>query len=162
MLRDERAVLNAAVVCGLHEWGHLAAMAVFGKRIKKVRLSGFGICISTKKNPAEPLHESLAVLLAGPAVNILFYFLLRESAPDTALLSLGAGLYNLLPYSQLDGGAVLETLITGRIHERGLRRFLGLLRLALTAASAFLVHIYGMAAVPFFAAILVLDIRELK
>ena len=162
MLRDGRTVLNAVVVCGLHEWGHLAAMAVLGKHIKAIRLSGFGICITTQKSPAEPLHESLAVLLAGPAVNILLYFLLKERTPDTALLSLGAGLYNLLPYSQLDGGAVIETLILGRIHERELRMALGMLRSALTETSALLVYIYGLAAVPVFAAILVLDIREMK
>lgn len=137
-------------------------MALLKKPVREVRLSGCGICITTKKSPAEPLWESLAVLIAGPAVNILLYLLLRDRAADTAMLSLGAGLYNLLPYSQLDGGAMIETLILGRIHERELRRAIGLLRLATVGASAVLVYIYGMEAVPALAAVLVLSIGELK
>lgn len=137
-------------------------MALFGHRIREIKLSGFGICITAEKTGTEPVHESLAVLLAGPAVNIVMYLLLAEKVPETAYLSLGAGLYNMLPYSQLDGGAVIETLISGSLHERGFRTALELLRIAITAASAVMVYIYGMEAVPALAALTALYIGGQK
>lgn len=154
--------MSVILICGMHELGHLLLIALFGQHIKEVRLSGYGIRIVTAKNTAEPLYRSIAVLMAGPVVNILMYLLLRDVFPETAGLSLGAGLYNLLPFSQLDGGAAIEAAILGRVCEREMRTALRLLRLALTAASAVMVYIYGMEALPVFAAILVLDISELK
>ena len=142
----------------MHEWGHLAAMAVLGVQIREIRFSGTGIRIITRKSGTEPLLKSLVVLLAGAAVNIAMFIILREKMPDTALMSLGAGIYNLLPYSQLDGGAVLEMLILGNIHERRLRTALKLLRIALIVVSAVMVCIYGLDAVPLFIAFSVLYI----
>lgn len=158
LLRDSRCVLNVIVVCGMHEWGHLAAMAVLGVQIMEIRFSGTGIRIITRKSGTEPLLKSIVVLLAGAAVNIAMFIILREKMPDTALMSLGAGIYNLLPYSQLDGGAVLEMLILGNIHERRLRTALKLLRIALIAVSAVMVCVYGFDAVPLFIAFSVLYI----
>ena len=98
--------------------------------------------------------------MSGPAVNIILYFLLREKVPDTAYLSLGAGLYNLLPYSQLDGGAVLEVLILGSGHEYTYRMAVRLLRLALTALSAVMVYCCGSEYLPAFAALLLLYLND--
>ena len=156
LLRDSHTALSIIIVCGAHEWGHLSFMALLRAKIREIRLSGFGIRIVTAKNGAEPLLKSLAILLAGSAVNFLLFALLREKSPDTAMLSLAAGVYNLLPYSQLDGGAVLELFILGSRYERELRIALRLLRMALFALSAVLVYIYGYEYAPLSAALLLL------
>lgn len=144
-MRDVRTASGIVIVCVLHELSHLAVMAVFGEKVKSIHFSGAGIRITADKSGTEPLLQTVLILLSGPVVNIILYFLLREKMPDTAYLSLGAGLYNLLPYSHLDGGAVLETLITGREHEYAFRTALRLLRIAITAVLAASLYPYIMA-----------------
>ena len=80
--------------------------------------------------------------------------------PEMAMISLGTGIYNLLPFVQLDGGAILEMLILGSVHEYGLRMALRLLRMALFAFSAVLVYSYGLEFLPLSAAILQCVINE--
>ncbi len=160
LLRDKRTVGDILLVCGLHEWGHLAVMAVCGARIRAIHLSGFGIRIIPRKSGTEPLLQSIAILLAGPMVNILLFVLMREKMPEMAMISLGTGIYNLLPFVQLDGGAILEMLILGSVHEYGLRMALRLLRMALFAFSAVLVYSYGLEFLPLSAAILQCVINE--
>ena len=160
LLRDRKNVRDILLVCGLHEWGHLAAMAVFGVRLRAVHLSGFGIRMITKKSGTEPLLKSIVILLSGPAVNLLLFLLMGRKVPETAMLSLGACLYNLLPFSQLDGGAVLELLISGSVHEYALRMALRLLRMALFALSAVLVYCYGCGLLPLPGAIFALCFSE--
>ncbi len=160
MFRDKRFVMNIITVCGLHESGHFAAMQLCGVRVREIRFSGTGIRIITRKSGAEPLVKSLFVLLSGPAVNILMYMLLKERLPDTALMSLGAGIYNLLPYSCLDGGAVLELLILGNIHERRLRLILKTARGVLVFISAVFLYIYGAEAAELFIVLALLYIRN--
>ncbi|MBO5572363.1 MAG: hypothetical protein J5926_06610 [Ruminococcus sp.] len=160
LMRDVRTASGIVIVCGLHELGHLAVMAVFRAKVRSIHFSGTGIRITAEKSGTEPLLQSVLILLSGPAVNIILYFLLREKVPDTAYLSLGAGLYNLLPYSQLDGGAVLEVLILGSGHEYAYRMAVRLIRLALTALSAVMVYCCGSEYLPAFAALLLLYLND--
>lgn len=156
LIRDVRSASGIVIVCILHELGHLAAMAMFGTKVKGIRFSGTGIRITAAKNGTEPLLQSVVILLSGPAVNIILYLLLKEKVYDTAVLSLGAGVYNLLPYRQLDGGAMLEHLILGRQHEYVYRAALNAVRLMLAAVSAVLVYLRGAAFIPAFAALVML------
>ncbi|MCD7891873.1 MAG: hypothetical protein LUG26_09140 [Ruminococcus sp.] len=52
------------------------------------------------------------MLLAGPAANLVLFaaFSMKDSGNYFAFLNLCAALFNLLPYSFLDGGAVLNLL----------------------------------------------------
>ncbi|MFA9381814.1 MAG: site-2 protease family protein, partial [Acetanaerobacterium sp.] len=55
-------------------------------------------------------HEELVMLLAGPAANILLFFLCSTSSSQTvsliAAVNLSIGIFNLLPVGSLDGGRV--------------------------------------------------------
>ena len=55
---------------------------------------------------------------------------------DFAMLNLAAGLYNLLPFRQLDGGALVDIFITGTVHEREWRGVLLAVRIIIVLAGA--------------------------
>lgn len=108
---------NAAacfVLCVLHEIGHLSAMLILKSRPKKIQFGFFGMKIVEDEKLLSPIKE-IIIAAAGPFVNlilaaVLHYFMLSEAA----LLSLGLGLFNLMPVSMLDGGHILLSLHKNR------------------------------------------------
>lgn len=80
---------------------------------------------------------SAFVLLSGPAVNILLFAFLKAfgATGSFAMVNLAAGLYNLLPFSCLDGGALIDVFITGTIHEREWRKLLSLIKIMIITAA---------------------------
>ena len=102
----------------LHELGHGAAMAATGAGIREIRLYAAGVQMRTH-SCLLPVWQEVVLYLSGPAANLLCGALLWRPAPETALLHLGLGLFNLLPFRVLDGGAVLRCLWAA--HPRRLR-----------------------------------------
>ena len=91
----------------LHELGHLAALALCGVRVERVRLRALGAVIET----ASCAHSAEALCaLAGPAVNLFAFWALRRIEPGAALISLLLGACNLLPVYPLDGGRALRAV----------------------------------------------------
>ncbi len=116
-------------VCLLHELGHIAALRLTGGELRRVELSFFGMRMVAA--PAADIRRGALVLLSGPAANLALYAVLTVFGVCgmTARLSLAAGLFNLLPLSALDGGALLDMLAAGRVRERELRACLTAVRL---------------------------------
>ena len=58
--------------------------------------------------------QDILVSLAGPAVNLLLgtAFLWGDRGSVSGMLHLGLGLFNLLPYARLDGGAVCRSVLS--------------------------------------------------
>ena len=140
LLKDKYTACGFVMVCALHETGHFAAIVIFRAKIKMLRFSASGIRIETEKSGIVPIYRSIIILLSGPAANIILFILLEFSGRyhQTALLSLAAGLYNLLPYRQLDGGSAIELLLTGSLHERELRTILKIVRVCIPLAVLFI------------------------
>lgn len=138
MFRDMRLIAEFYGVCLLHELGHIAALRFTGGELRRVELSWYGIKMTAA--PAANTKRGIIVLMSGPAVNILLYAVLHAAGSDGsfALINLAEGLFNLLPYSFLDGGAALEMLAQGAVNERLISRLLLLLRAAVTAGLALL------------------------
>jgi len=110
---DAGLLKQSLLVCLIHELGHGLAMCLTGAGIREIRLYSAGIQMKTDACLLSD-GRMLAVCLSGPVLNLLCAVLFRNVSPVTAVLHLGMGVFNLLPYRILDGGAVLETLLENR------------------------------------------------
>ena len=129
-LCDGKMIASFYAVCLLHELGHIAALRLTGGELRSVELSCFGIRMTAA--PAANVKRGAAVLLSGPAANLLLYavLMLTGKCPETASLSLAAGVFNLLPLSSLDGGALLDMLAEGSVQERQIQLCMKAVRIA--------------------------------
>ncbi|MFV1986617.1 MAG: hypothetical protein ACC682_05025 [Gemmatimonadota bacterium] len=117
----ELALLLGTVLL-IHEMGHVAGMAAFGYRDRRILfLPFFGAAALGEKDDAT-LAQQTTVLLLGPVPGLLIgiacLYLFFETGglwwlalSTTALV---VNYFNLLPISPLDGGRIVETLLLGR------------------------------------------------
>lgn len=104
-------ILGAAAV---HELGHLGVLALFGRKVKALRIGMFGAVLDVDCRSLSYGKELLAVL-AGPAANLLCAAWITRYGSGNELLAgihLILGGFNLLPIRPLDGGRGLELLLT--------------------------------------------------
>ena len=106
----------AAAAC--HELGHLFAMTALGVPVQEIDITPLGAEIRTASHPANPRHAAV-IHLAGPAANLLgaamLFFPERTAAAELfAASSLALGVFNLLPIQNLDGGHLLEVMLSRR------------------------------------------------
>ena len=107
------------LAAALHEGGHLLALQSFGAGEGRLLLGPAGLEWRQTGRRLLSYPQELAVLLAGPAANVLFAFLLARLAREAlwpegyffAGTQVVLGAFNLLPILPLDGGRVLETLL---------------------------------------------------
>lgn len=100
------------LACALHELGHVLAVRALGGRVGKAELSAVGAQLIL--DPAYPLSygRELLATLAGPAASLLTAWLAaRGGLFLLAGLSLGQGVFNLLPLAPLDGGRCVYLLL---------------------------------------------------
>jgi len=114
----------AAVLMGLpamffHECGHIVVALFCGVKIKRVGLSWMGLYTVRE---AGPNWANLCVSFAGPAVNFLLAFALRNTLPGFAWVNLVAALFNLLPIPNSDGSRILAILVPARSSATNLSR----------------------------------------
>ena len=104
-----------------HEFGHALAMRAVGyQRLSVLVLPFLGAVAIGRKDDASP-WQKLVVLLAGPLPGLIVAVIcLRLGMGDgehhTALMSVGAlaltiNLFNLLPFTPLDGGQIVDTFL---------------------------------------------------
>jgi len=142
----------------VHETAHILTAAVFGQKLLAVDFRGTGIVMEPEKNAAAPLWHGAAVLMSGPVANVLLWGLLSSAGAcgSTAEISLMLCLYNILPYRQLDGGALLSLIACGRVHEREIETVFMLIRITITAALFTALFFDRQFFIPFAASILLL------
>lgn len=110
---DQGEILGLGLLsCALHELGHFLAIRLLGGRIARLCLTAAGAELAL--DGARPLSygRECAAALAGPAASLLT----AELAAGCGLyllagLSLGQGLFNLLPILPLDGGRAMGLLL---------------------------------------------------
>ena len=141
-MRENQTILCFYGGCILHELGHILAAAFAGISVQRVSLTGTGIIMTAEKNSSVPTKYSLFVLLSGPAVNVFCagIIFLAGGSSSFAAINLALCVYNLLPFSSLDGGAALELIVSGRTHEYALRRGIAVLKFAVAGAVLILIH----------------------
>lgn len=134
-----------------HELGHCAAIYLFTGKEEKIRghSSGFRI----KRSNSLSYRKEIAILLAGPTVNILIFLALHPFRNALggyigtfALVNLATGVSNLLPFEGYDGyGAISEVLrAMGRAEAiKRLETFSFVLSSAVTFVSLYLIERFG-------------------
>jgi stage IV sporulation protein FB len=123
--------LEALTLFGIvfvHELGHVAAAKGFGWRIRQVQLLPFGGVAEVEEQGTVPAREELIVALAGPFQHVWLIglsWLMKLAGVFQAEwwdyfvnANLMIGLFNLLPILPLDGGKVLQSLISYNLSYR--------------------------------------------
>ncbi len=124
LLRDGDLTAAFYISCIAHELGHIMALKLTGGELRSVELGCFGIKMTA--SPCKNIKNGIAVLMCGPAVNLLIFAFLWLFGIRGYLcaFNLAEGIFNLLPFSFLDGGAALELLAEGSVHERLIRQII--------------------------------------
>lgn len=103
--------LSALAACGLHELSHLVVMTVFGVPADEITFYGAGVRIASSETERIGGAARVLILLAGCGANFIataFFWGLGNSV--AAAINLFTGIFNLLPFGELDGAALLKTL----------------------------------------------------
>ncbi|MBQ8551190.1 MAG: site-2 protease family protein [Clostridia bacterium] len=104
-----------AALC--HELGHLAVMLALGVPVREIELTLFGAEIRTPPLTTRTAG-TVAVYAAGAAANLLsaaVIFLIPNRSFEAeffAVCSISLAALNLLPIRSLDGGCILEAVVT--------------------------------------------------
>ncbi len=111
-------VFAAAIAAAFHELGHLALILLQGSLPKRLTLDVSGACLRCY-GPEPSANQELLRAMAGPAVGLVLWLVLHSSVNGflsaAGEMSLMLSLVNLLPAPGLDGGRVLNAIITGTV-----------------------------------------------
>lgn len=115
-LDDGSGILLWAVAAAIvHELGHVTAAMLMGGRVEALTLSAAGAELRFVYSAVLSYSGECLVALAGPAVNLMAGVPLYLSGLFfPAMITLGLGVFNLLPVLPLDGGRVLSDLVAVR------------------------------------------------
>ncbi len=120
--QDLRFLLVLVGVLIIHEMGHFIAMRNFGYRdVQMFFLPLVGAYVSGQKDEISQKQRSI-VILAGPVPGIILGAILYwvswqfqlEQLELPAQIFLFLNVFNLLPFTPLDGGRLIETLFFAR------------------------------------------------
>ena len=103
---------EALVACAVHELSHLLVMNFCGAAADRITFYGAGIRITSGRVEGCSFSRRLAVYAAGCAANFaLFAAMLALGFESGAAVNLLVGIFNLLPFGELDGGAIIRMLL---------------------------------------------------
>ena len=132
----------------LHELGHLTMLAVFGHAPAELCAGAFGLRLTQAPDTLLSYRQSIAVALAGPAVNLLLAGVTAACGDErVTAVHLVLGVFNLLPMASLDGGQALYHTLAARRSETHAHTVMRVLSVAvllpLTAAGSWLLWANG-------------------
>lgn len=115
MLTSGRLMSAVLLSAALHEGGHLLACALWGVKVRAVRVTFCGAELLLEE--LNRSAQGVTVAAAGPLVNLLCALCAARCCPQQAWAQLFAGaslmlgLFNLLPVLPLDGGRMVCALM---------------------------------------------------
>ena len=155
---DLELLKQSFLVCLIHELGHGIVMTLTGAGIREIRFYAAGIRMTANTCLLSTV-QMMAVYLSGPLMNLLCGVIFWKHEPVTALLHLSMGIFNLLPYRILDGGAALEWLFEARSDFLQIRKKFCIL---LSISAIFLLHFYKILSPALFLMVLYLAFCEIS
>ena len=120
----------------MHEMAHLLCMRILGCQPKEILLIPGGIQIIRSFCTKRKLE--IIISLSGPFINLFLFLIFLNINSEFSLINLCIGCFNLLPISSLDGGEILEMILSAKIGEERAKNFLGFLNFLLGAAGIIL------------------------
>ncbi len=102
----------------VHEFGHYIVASLFGWEVEKVSLYLYGGLTVFKTALNKPLYQEFLVLIAGPIMQLLFYFIILKCNIDTKSFVIFESIhwsllfFNLLPIYPLDGGKFVNIVLS--------------------------------------------------
>lgn len=110
-------IIPMLIAVFLHELGHLLVMKYFGCAPNEIKLIPGGIRIVS---PVCAEKHSILISLSGPLLNLIIFTVVYFSSSvlgvdyylDFAFINLVYGIFNLLPFYSLDGGSIIEEIIS--------------------------------------------------
>lgn len=116
------AIITLFIIVLWHELGHVITAIRFGWTIREVKLLPFGGVVEVEEAGTLPVREEVWVAIAGPVQNAILAGIglalgqvgwVDPAWSDTFVrANLVIGLFNLLPILPLDGGRILQALIS--------------------------------------------------
>ncbi|QCT01983.1 peptidase M50 [Paenibacillus algicola] len=115
-------LLTLFIIVFIHELGHAAAAAAMGFKVRSIQLLPFGGVAVIEEQGRMNAYKEIVIALAGPLQNVIMIgmakLLLYIGWGDASFLeyliqaNLMIALFNLLPILPLDGGKLLQALIS--------------------------------------------------
>ena len=109
---DGNALLSL-LSCMLHEAGHLAAIRLFGGKVRSISFGAYGMRIDASHSlRISPLKEAV-ISLAGPCVNIILMIIgILAKSSGLFRINLCLCVFNLLPVGMTDGQSALKNVLS--------------------------------------------------
>ena len=111
-------VFAAAIAAAFHELGHLALILLQGSLPRRLTLDVSGACLRCY-GPEPSANQELLRAMAGPSAGLVLWLVLHSSVNGflsaAGEMSLMLSLVNLLPAPGLDGGRVLNAVLSGTV-----------------------------------------------
>jgi Zn-dependent protease len=149
----------SAAACTVHELGHLFCSVALGVKINSITFWAGGVKMTTDSK-LRPAIWDTAILLSGPGFNFLAAAVLAlTGAVYGSWINLLMGAFNLLPFSQLDGGSLLRLALESRLLNPG--RAIKFLNLMILAAMVFALAALGKGNVTAYLTALILAVSEI-
>lgn len=105
--------LTSYFVCYLfiifHELSHIIFATIYGKKIKRIKLSLAGICV-TFNNESIDIVKKIIIYIAGPMSNFALALIFKK-IDFVFEINLFLGVLNLLPIYPLDGYNIIIVLL---------------------------------------------------
>lgn len=122
LLDRENRIIFCLLAAVLHELGHILMMRLCHLRIKAVSLRMFDVLIEADE--PKSFMQDIAVTSGGVCMNLLCAAVLIPINRKIGLPHLALGIFNLLPLMSLDGGRLLELILSRRCSARVCRNIL--------------------------------------